>query len=148
METLNKQVGGNHYKQFPIQPVELCYETNLPFLEGCVVKYVCRYKYKHGLEDLNKALHFVEMLIDFKWKYESSFLGRLFWKVKGWYRRWKHGHFVTNFCIVNNLERPEQQLITILCVFHGNMGELYAIRNLIQDLIQKYKQENKNDRDN
>ena len=43
-----RQVGGKHYKNFPIQPYEFISKNNLSFFQGCVVKYVCRYLQKNG----------------------------------------------------------------------------------------------------
>jgi hypothetical protein len=61
---LNVQEGGGHYKDRPIQPVEYMYYNDIPFLEGSVIKYVTRWKTKNGLEDLRKARHFIDLLID------------------------------------------------------------------------------------
>ena len=58
------QEGGDHYKTKGIQPVEYILANNMTFIEGCVVKYVTRWKDKGGLEDLNKARHFLDMLIE------------------------------------------------------------------------------------
>lgn len=57
------QVGGDHYSRFPIQPMEYIEKNKLPFADGCVVKYITRWRFKGGIEDLRKAKHFVEMLI-------------------------------------------------------------------------------------
>lgn len=61
---LEKQVGGNHYKGFVIQPVEFIYKNNIPFIEGNILKYILRYKQKNGIEDLKKARHYLDMLIE------------------------------------------------------------------------------------
>lgn len=63
---LNKQVGGNHYKQFAIQPVEFINANNLSYMQGNVIKYVVRYPFKNGITDLEKAKHYIEMLIEFE----------------------------------------------------------------------------------
>lgn len=63
---LNNQVGGNHYKKFIIQPVEFCYHNNIPYLEATAIKYLCRWRDKGGLQDLEKAKHFIDLLIDFE----------------------------------------------------------------------------------
>jgi hypothetical protein len=57
-----KQVSGSHYKDFAIQPVEFIHANNIGYLEGNVIKYVCRWKNKNGLEDLDKAIHYLELL--------------------------------------------------------------------------------------
>lgn len=60
----DSQVGGNHYKDMPIQPLAFIVANNIPFLEGNVIKYVVRWKLKHGLQDLMKARHYLDMLIE------------------------------------------------------------------------------------
>tara|TARA_B100001250_G_C19757358_1_gene770759 strand:- start:986 stop:1207 length:222 start_codon:yes stop_codon:yes gene_type:complete len=58
------QIGGNHYKDMKIQPVDYITQNGLSYLEGNVVKYVSRWRKKGGMEDLRKAKHYVEMLIE------------------------------------------------------------------------------------
>lgn len=62
--SLTSQVGGSHYKNLPIQPVVYNHKNKLGFIEGCVVKYVSRWREKGGIPDLHKAKHFLEMLIE------------------------------------------------------------------------------------
>ena len=64
MGALERQEGGSHYKDMPIQPVEYIHRNGLGFVEGCVVKYVSRWRAKGGIEDLKKARHFLDMLIE------------------------------------------------------------------------------------
>ena len=61
---LREQVGGDHYSKLAIQPVEYITKNKLSYLAGNVIKYVTRYKDKNGLQDLQKAKHYVEMLIE------------------------------------------------------------------------------------
>lgn len=58
------QVGGSHYKVLSIQPTEYIIKNGLGFCEGNVVKYATRYKLKGGVEDLMKARHYIDMLIE------------------------------------------------------------------------------------
>lgn len=60
---LATQVGGGHYKDMKIQPVEYCHANGIPFIEGAVIKYVSRWRAKGGIEDIKKARHFLDMLI-------------------------------------------------------------------------------------
>lgn len=60
---LETQVGGGHYKKFAIQPAEFIEKNGLSFLEGCVVKRICRWKNKDGLQDLLKIKHEIDLLI-------------------------------------------------------------------------------------
>ena len=61
MSALDTQVSGQHYKNYIIQPVEFIVKNNIAFLEANVIKYVCRHRAKNGLEDLNKAIHYLEL---------------------------------------------------------------------------------------
>lgn len=63
MSALDKQVDGDHYKTQKIQPVEYIHANNLDFFEGNVVKYVTRWRNKNGMADLEKAKHYIELLI-------------------------------------------------------------------------------------
>ena len=61
---LDIQISGDHYKSLPIQPVEYIHANKIPFIEGCVIKYVSRWRSKGGLKDLEKAKHFIDLLIE------------------------------------------------------------------------------------
>lgn len=63
---LDVQVGGDHYKTKGIQPVEYCMANSIGFMEGSVIKYVTRWREKGGVEDLKKARHFLDMLIEYQ----------------------------------------------------------------------------------
>ena len=64
MSANDKQVGGNHYQLASIQPWDFIISHNLGFLEGNIIKYVTRWKEKDGVKDLEKALHYLEKLIE------------------------------------------------------------------------------------
>ena len=57
----DKQIGGSHSKSFHIQPYEFISKNNLSFFQGNVIKYVCRYLNKNGIEDLEKIIHYCEL---------------------------------------------------------------------------------------
>jgi hypothetical protein len=63
-KAFDTQVGGDHYKDMKIQPTEFIEANELSFLEGCVVKRICRWRRKNGIEDLEKAKHEIDMLIE------------------------------------------------------------------------------------
>ena len=63
MNPLDEQVGGNHYKDMAIQPVEFIHANNLGFLEGCIIKRICRWRNKDGIKDLEKIRHEIDLLI-------------------------------------------------------------------------------------
>lgn len=58
---LDVQVGGAHYKDMKIQPLEFTMANNLDFIQGNVVKYICRHKSKNGVEDLKKVIHYAQL---------------------------------------------------------------------------------------
>ena len=60
----SRQVGGNHYSKFVIQPTEYIIKNKLNFCEGNVIKYVTRWRDKGGKDDLLKAKHYIDMLIE------------------------------------------------------------------------------------
>ena len=60
MTAKNKQIGGDHYK-LKIQPYSFIMENRLNFFQGNVIKYVCRYMNKNGIEDLEKIIHYCEL---------------------------------------------------------------------------------------
>lgn len=68
MNPLEKQVDGNHYKDLKIQPIEYIHANNIGYMEGNVIKYVTRWRSKNGLADLEKAKHYVELLIEMETK--------------------------------------------------------------------------------
>jgi len=62
-----KQIGGNHYQNLAIQPVEYCFKNKLDNLQSNVIKYVTRFKAKNGLQDLQKAKHYIDLLIQYNY---------------------------------------------------------------------------------
>lgn len=69
---LETQVGGAHYKDLAIQPVEYIHANGLGYCEGCVVKYVTRWRAKGGIADLEKARHFIDLLIELETRTEPA----------------------------------------------------------------------------
>jgi hypothetical protein len=67
MSALEKEVGGDHYKRFKIQPIEFIVANNIGFCEANVIKYVCRHDFKNGEEDIDKAIHYLELLKQFEY---------------------------------------------------------------------------------
>ena len=64
LDALNVQVGGNHYKKYKIQPIEYAMANDLNYCQANAVKYTTRYRDKGGVEDLRKAIHNLEILIE------------------------------------------------------------------------------------
>jgi hypothetical protein len=64
---LDVQIDGDHYKHFAIQPAEFSFKNKFNWHQGEIVKYVSRYPLKHGRDDLEKARHLIDMLIEFEY---------------------------------------------------------------------------------
>jgi hypothetical protein len=64
---LDIQVGGAHYKDSKIQPVEYIHANGIGFMEGSAIKYLSRHKKKNGRQDVEKALHFCQLLLDLEY---------------------------------------------------------------------------------
>lgn len=62
------QIAGAHYKAMAIQPAEFSQKNNLNFLEGCVVKRMCRHGQKGGVEDLKKAIHEIRLIAEYQYE--------------------------------------------------------------------------------
>ena len=61
-KSLEEQVGGKHYRNMKIQPAEFINENKLLFAEGNAIKYICRHQSKGGEKDIDKAIHYLEMI--------------------------------------------------------------------------------------
>lgn len=64
---LNIQVGGGHYKDMKIQPVEYIHANNLSFLEGNIVKYITRHKTKNKAQDIRKVIHYAQLILQLEY---------------------------------------------------------------------------------
>ena len=85
MSAYKKQIGGKHYIKYKIQPSQFVVENNLLYPEGCVIKYVVRHQDKGGKQDLEKAKHMIDMIIERDYGDEKE-------KQETWiegYKKWK-----------------------------------------------------------
>ena len=85
LNVYNKQIGGNHYIKYKIQPSQFVVENKLLYPEGSVIKYILRHQDKGGKEDLEKAKHFIDMIIERDYSEEKE-------KTESWiegYKKWK-----------------------------------------------------------
>ena len=85
MNAYKKQIGGNHYKKYKVQPSQFVTENKLLYPEGCVIKYVIRHQDKGGKQDLEKAKHMIDMIIERDYEEEKE-------KQETWsegYKKWK-----------------------------------------------------------
>ena len=70
MKASDRQIGGSHYKDFAVQPSYFCHVNELNWLESNAIKYVCRHRAKHGRQDIEKAIHYLQLLLE--WEYGNS----------------------------------------------------------------------------
>ena len=63
-KSLQEQVGGKHYSSLKIQPAEFINENRLLFAEGNAIKYICRHQLKGKEQDIKKAIHYLEMILE------------------------------------------------------------------------------------
>lgn len=73
MKATEVQEGGNHYKGYAIQPIDFIHKNELNFIQGNVIKYLLRYKEKNGLQDLKKAKHYIDLLIEYEYGKDSDY---------------------------------------------------------------------------
>jgi hypothetical protein len=85
MSIWEKQIGGTHYRKMKIQPSQFVIENKMLFAEGNIIKYICRHPYKDGKQDLEKAKHFIDMIIERDYSGEEE--SKETW-VEG-YNKWK-----------------------------------------------------------
>ena len=70
MKASEKQVGGDHYKKLAIQPMEFCQRNGLNYCESSVIRYVTRHREKNGRQDIEKAIHYLQLLLE--WEYPDA----------------------------------------------------------------------------
>jgi hypothetical protein len=66
-KAIQKQVGGNHYKDCPIQPIEYIIGNSLGWCEGNIVKYITRHHMKGGRADVEKVIHYAQLLLELEY---------------------------------------------------------------------------------
>jgi hypothetical protein len=70
MKASDKQVAGTHYRNLSIQPSEFIQRNQLNWCEGNAIKYLCRHRNKNGRQDIEKAIHYLQLLIE--WEYPDA----------------------------------------------------------------------------
>lgn len=116
---LEKEVGGNHYQKYVMQPVELFMACGWNYCQSNIAKYVLRYKYKNGKEDLEKAIHICEIGL----YYDNDFN-----KAK----QSTHDAIVATFNRINYIEENIAYLLEII-----DKKDYIHILNHIDDIYQQ-----------
>lgn len=122
-----RQVGGEHY-QSEYQHWDFVERNGLGYLEGCATKYATRYRKKSGLEDLEKAIHYVEKLLELH--REGIRLPRTMVDISE----------IFKFCAANDLNQLAINIVTMLSRWSHDGDLLNAIHN-IKRLIEKVKED-------
>ena len=81
MSSYKKQIGGSHYKNMKIQPSKFINDNNLLFAEGNAIKYICRHAHKGGKEDLKKAIHYIDMIIERDYQETNPMDKKNYWGI-------------------------------------------------------------------
>lgn len=125
MNPLDVQVGGQHYKKYKIQPVELYNKFNLGFGESNLIKYSMRHQDKNGLQDLDKVVHYCDLMIQF-----NNPIGNFI-----------PFDYIEHFAHVNNLSLFAKQVIeeVNLWLLNGSSDHLENVKSLIREERSKYK---------
>jgi hypothetical protein len=140
MSALHMQHGGRHYKDLAIQPVEYALANVLPFCEGCVVKYVTRWRSKGGIDDLRKARHFLQFLIEAPmYKGHMKRIAALVF-AGAW---WRDTITPKRYSEANNLSAEEAGVVRCVTVWAhtGAWHELEAAVKWMEDLLAKALEE-------
>lgn len=72
MKATDRQEGGSHYAKYTVHPAQFMHQNNIPFIEGNIIKYILRHRDKNGLQDLLKAKHYIDLLIEFEYENRNT----------------------------------------------------------------------------
>ena len=119
---LDKQVGGDHYLKYRMQPVDAIRKTNLDFVRGNILKYLVRYKDKNGVEDLKKARHYAEIL-----------------------REQVMMRFDVGETFIEQFQDTDSDVRRVMRLLLDHFGQLENIRELLEQLDRLIKKEEQDD---
>ena len=119
-DALLVQVGGSHYKDRAMQPIELITKTKCTFIQGCIWKYITRYKEKNGREDIQKCIHYSQLAI------QLNDNGQLGYRKLG---------IVREYCKVNNLSK-EQEAIILLTAYDSYQRVIDECEKLLKEYAE------------
>lgn len=72
--SLKVQVGGDHYKKYAIQPIEFCHRNKIGPIESTAIKYIIRHQDKNGAEDIKKAIHVLNILLEIEYSEKDNLI--------------------------------------------------------------------------
>ena len=124
MSANEKQIGGSHYRGVAYQHWDWVVENRLPYLEGQITKYISRWRKKNGAQDLEKALHYAEKLLEVTAFFYQRPRAKELEKMQELYQL-----------------SPEEVVVFRLVVEYQTREELEIIRDLVQFLLSRAKYE-------
>jgi NTP pyrophosphatase (non-canonical NTP hydrolase) len=142
-----RQVGGTHYKGMAIQPWDFIDANDIPYLEGCAIKYVARHQSKGGAEDLRKAIHFIEKRLDQMGELPATEAGGLLGELLhliAWSSEWSQETFGTDaergpIGPLKHLAKEVAEVMEAVEAGGGNAGEEFAdLFLLLLDAARRY----------
>jgi len=140
-DSLNTQIGGNHYLKLKMQPIDFIVKNNIPFIEANIIKYISRYGNKNGIEDLKKIKHYIELSKQLSIKDYSKFV------ILDEIRKESIKHLINNateYCDINKFSEKQKFIILKTCLSIldiENKFILYkSIDIVVNNLIEEYKE--------
>lgn len=131
MKANEGQVGGKHYKTQKIQHWDFVLESGLPYMEAQIVKYLSRWQQKGGREDIQKALHFLEKLVEWERTYPEAH------KVLLLFSPQFENITVAEYCHINGIPYLEGRIIECVCTWRSEHYTWTAIEEIAIPLCQR-----------
>lgn len=149
MKALDRQIAGMHYRDFPIQPVQMIAANGYDYFIGNILKYVCRWRFKGGLTDLEKAIHYAELRRDINLhrhrsiiveKVETTMARLWFWRIRRESKiEYKLAIPMRTFIQVNDIPPYDDHVLYALDqLHHGLVTEGYFIVVMRQFIRNKF----------
>lgn len=129
---LDIQVGGAHYKDLVMQPIELIVSIGLGFIQGNIIKYVSRYKHKNGIEDIKKCAHYAQLAIQLETRRSPVTTRKI--KLK------TIAEYIDRYCALNKIRGYEQFIINYTALNKWDKV-LYGCNKLIESLTKAKENE-------
>lgn len=136
MEANDKQVGGSHYQEMACQHWDYVLHNDLPYLEAQITRYLGRWKLKNGLEDLEKAEHYLTKLIE--WEKARPWLSRVWQQIVALFRTVRIK--AEEYCWLNNMQGVEVTIHIWMEQWHTSRSLRFldnasmAVKNMIADV--------------
>ena len=135
MTANNRQIGGEHYRS-AMQHWDLVYAADLNYYEGNATKYLARHRKKNGRQDLEKAIHYIDKLIEIE--EQRGTIERCVYRFQRRIRRWLYWNEVERFVVENGLDYVEAQAIRRVFNWHTAADLQRAATFIEQDLTKHY----------